>query len=581
MDWRNVRRLTLAAGFVLLGACREEEPVLVHTPDPSTVRTVAQGDLVGFTKQNGAAAWLGIPYAQPPVGDLRWRAPRDAQPWSGQLEAVEHPEWCPQITNQLDEFYGITQGELRGSEDCLYMNIYAPSGTPPAGGWPVMVWLHGGANIWGRASQYDGSILAEEQDVVVVIPQYRIGPLGAFSTPEIRNSAEDLLDESPNFGFLDAVAALEWVNGNISAFGGDDSRVTLFGESSGAVATLALHVSPLAQDLFQGSIAESGVPISISVDQAENGGGNSVNHSAATIDRMFPNDTSPSAQDLRSVPLSDIFDAYRPNGEINFRVPSAIEDGIVVPEQGVFSALSSPGEFNSRPLMMGSNRDEAKLFYAFDDEFVRTIGGIPSIRDNRFYEVFTESLSRTWRIAGVIRPTEQLADDDFQGLYTYRFDWDEEGFYYIVNVSKLLGAAHIVEVPFVFGTFDDFFGDASDIIYDTRESQRLALSEDIMSYWAEFAYSGDPGRGRDGVLTEWDPAVSFFGHRTMVLDTDQDGGVRLIADNDTLDEIKSDLVSAWGVNDDEKCRTAQEMNKIFGQAAPELAAFEDQLCPNS
>lgn len=577
--WQKTKTLMMAAGLALLGACHEEEAEPVHTPDPSTLRTTGQGELIGFTADNGGSVWLSVPYAEPPVGDLRWRAPRSPAAWTGVKEALEQPDWCPQITNQLDEFYGITQGELRGNEDCLYLNIYAPSGTPPPEGWPVMVWLHGGANIWGRASQYDGSILAEEQGLVVVIPQYRIGPLGAFSASALRDTPEDPHDVSPNFGLLDAIAALEWINDNIAPFGGDTTRITVFGESSGAIATLGLQVSPLTQTLFHGAIAQSGVPISISVDRAENGGSGTKNPSSQVIEHWFPENPSPDGDDLRTLPLATIFEAYRPNGEINFSVPSMIEDGIVIPETGVFTALSSPDAFGGRPLMMGSNRDEAKLFFGFDDEFTGSLAGIPFIRDRRFYETFTSSLSRTWRVTGVVEPVEQLIDDAFDGLYTYQFDWDEEGYYLTVDVSRLLGATHIIEVPFVFGTFDDFFGDASSMIYHARNAaRRLELSAQMMSYWAQFAYTGSPDRGRSGNLPLWQPAATGLGARTMILDTSRDGGLRMSQDDDTLADIMSDLAGSGDVNAQEKCRTAMEMNQVFGLAAPELAAFEVQLC---
>lgn len=580
--WQRTKVFVAAAGIALLGACRDEEADPVHTPDPATSRTIGQGEVIGFTTGNGGPAWLGVPYAAPPVGDLRWRAPRSPAAWTGVMEAVVQPDWCPQITNQLDEFYGISQGELRGNEDCLYLNIYAPSGTPPPEGWPVMVWLHGGANIWGRAEQYDGSTLAEEQGLVVVIPQYRIGPLGALSTPALRESPQDPHDLSPNFGLLDAVAALEWVEDNIGTFGGDTARVTLFGESSGAIATLGLHVSPLTPALFQGAIAQSGVPISISVDGAENGGSGTKNPSSQIIDSWFPENPAPDGDELRTLSLETIFEAYRPNDEVNFNVPSMIEDGIVIPEAGVFATLASPNGFGNRPLMIGSNRDEAKLFFGFDEEFTGSLAGIPFIRDRQFYDTFTSALSRTWRVTGVVEPTEQLIDDAFHGLYTYQFDWDEEGYYLVVDVSRLLGATHIIEVPFVFGTFDNFFGDASNMIYHARnEARRLELSAQMMSYWAQFAYAGAPGRGRNGNLPEWQPATNTLGPETMTLDTSRDGGLRMSADDDSLEDVMSDLSGSGAVNAEEKCRTAMEMNQVFGLAAPELAAFAQQLCSNT
>ena len=204
-----------------------------------------EGGLIAGTQTDGVTRFFGVPYAAPPVGKLRWRAPQPRQPWTGTREARAFSPVCRQTVPWISE---------PQSEDCLYLNVWAPARAHKL---PVMVWIHGGGFFGGSGSQAgtDGSRLTR-QDVIVVTLNYRLGIFGFFAHPEL--SAESPAKASGNQGILDQIAALRWVQRNIEAFGGDPSRVTVMGESAGAVSVAMLVASPLAKGLFQRAIAQSG-----------------------------------------------------------------------------------------------------------------------------------------------------------------------------------------------------------------------------------------------------------------------------------------------------------------------------------
>ena len=220
--------LLLGLAFPACGSDPEPPP----TSDPTSSRSLAQGEIVGFASPDHAAqVWRGIPFAKPPQGSLRWRAPQVPDPWDGRRLALESGAICPQFDLQQG-------GEIAGSEDCLYLDVYAPRFGPesvPRGAarLPVMVWIHGGGNSIGDARIYDGSRLAAEHGVVVVAIQYRLGVLGWFANPSLRALAATPADASGNYGTLDIIRALAWVQENASVFGGDPDNVTVFGESAG------------------------------------------------------------------------------------------------------------------------------------------------------------------------------------------------------------------------------------------------------------------------------------------------------------------------------------------------------------
>ena len=246
---------------------------------------MAQGELIGFTAENGAHIWRGVPYGEDTSGKNRWRAPRPAPVWDGVREATAFAPVCPQIATPFTPIEGFVLGELEGSEDCLAMDIYAPSDAVGRS-LPVMVWIHGGSNVSGASQMYIGDRLAANEDVIVISVQYRLGPLGWFSHQALRDSADTFEDTSANFGTLDLIASLKWVRDNITAFGGDPDRVTIFGESAGGHNVATLLGSPLAEGLFHQAIIQSGSFDSVSVSDAEGQSGSLTNASRDVAKRL-------------------------------------------------------------------------------------------------------------------------------------------------------------------------------------------------------------------------------------------------------------------------------------------------------
>ena len=214
--------------------------------------SIDTGVLVGSLRPDtGVAVFKAVPYARPPVGTLRWRPPEPPAPWRLERLSKDAGPACMQPASPPQPFYAFDEAKM--SEDCLYLNVFAPPGAEKT---PVMVWIHGGSLINGAASDegYDGERLAA-RGVIVVTINYRLGVFGYFSHPEL--SRESAHHASGNYGTLDQIAALQWVKRNIEAFGGDPSRVTIIGQSAGALSVAHLMTSPLAAGLFQSAVAES------------------------------------------------------------------------------------------------------------------------------------------------------------------------------------------------------------------------------------------------------------------------------------------------------------------------------------
>ena len=257
-------RSALLAIALAFTACGEPPPPAPHS-DPITKRTIASGDVVGFVGAHGSHVWLGIPYAAPPTGALRWRAPRDRSPGRAAREALAFGARCPQYASPLEATR--EPGSVLGSEDCLTLNVWAPPGAARER-LPVMFWIHGGGNVQGGSDFYDGAALAVRQNVVVVSANYRLGPFGWLRHAALREGAT-YEDASGNFGTLDLIHALRWVRANAGAFGGNPESITIFGESAGGRNVVSLLSSPLARGLFHGAIVQSGGTRSSGLAEAE------------------------------------------------------------------------------------------------------------------------------------------------------------------------------------------------------------------------------------------------------------------------------------------------------------------------
>ena len=254
-----VAGLVLIAIGVMLWPEQPTQPA-VHPAAPETLRQTTAGPVVGFVDELNTHGWTGIPFAAPPVGDLRWAAPRLPEPWQEPLQAVTFNNACLQLWGILAGTDGEL-GQVVGSEDCLYLNVWAPAGSSDLDSepLPVMFWIHGGGNTIGTANTSNGARLAAEQNLVVVTINYRLGVLGWLSHPALRQAERSAHDASGNYGTLDMIAALQWVQYNIASFGGDPDNVTIFGESAGGRNVYSLmFLSPPAAGLFHQVIAQSG-----------------------------------------------------------------------------------------------------------------------------------------------------------------------------------------------------------------------------------------------------------------------------------------------------------------------------------
>ncbi len=544
---------------------------------PSTLRVVDDGALIGLQGGLNTHAWLGIPYASPPVGHLRWRAPQHVIPWEGRREVIEFAPRCPQLP-----VLPLPDAVPLGDEDCLYLNVWAPPFHPervPEGDdrLPVMVWIHGGGNSLGGADLplYDGARYASEHEVIVVSLNYRLGPLGWFRHETLRESNQSGAENSGNFGTLDIIAALRWVQHNVTRFGGDPGRVTLFGESAGGSNILSLMASSMAVGLFHGAIVQSGYfkladPVIAEnlVDAPESGDPYSSSEVIVKLmradglaadrqtakDRLLSMSTADLARYLRSKTIRELFAAYEVNVGGMLQMPLLFADGEVLPAATGPELFDSEDGYHPVPVILGSNRDEMKLFLSIDPRMVRSRFQIPlEITDPDAYERANRYGSDAFRAITVDQLATRLRRVQGPSVWTYRFDVDDWRNLGFIDLKALLGASHFIEVPFVFGHFPR---PGRVVFTPSMQEEYDVLSESMMSYWAEFAYSGAPGSGREGNGVHWtawenDGAAT---ERTIVFDTESDGGVRMTSDRLGMAAIKrrfrNDTTFA---SDDEKC----------------------------
>lgn len=542
---------------LMLWACtsRPSSPV-APSVDLTSSRTLSSGELIGFENASGGHSWLGIPYAAAPVGDLRWRAPRPYAAWSGRREALEPGSPCIQYGSPLG---GVGDaGSRQGSEDCLFLNVYAPRLSPSeinGQRLPVMVWIHGGGNTVGHAAFYDGQVLAQRERVIVVMINYRLGPFGWFVPPENISLTANTQDPdlSGNYGNLDVVAALRWVRDNAAAFGGDASNVTVLGESAGATNALALLVTPAAEGLFHRLIVQSlgfGFARTPSIDSPF-GTAQVLRRSliasgrakdATEAGRIAATMTAAEQGTfLRSLDPWTLYGTYRSDGDYD-RVPTVFQDGQVIRRGDLRELLADPATHIDVPVIVGTNRDEPKIFMAFDRTHVRTLAGLPfALRDPEAYDLEARYRSLVWKADGV-DSIARLLSRHGAPAWAYRWDWDEQGeLYGVVNLSRIVGAAHGLEIPFVFGFFD--VGPQGKMLFNAdNEAARVALSERMMAYWAGFARDGKPGRGSDGRGIEWSPwTADPSTPRMIVFDTPAGGGIRMTASDVSRESVLAEM----------------------------------------
>ena len=467
-------------------------------------------------------SFKGIPYAAPPVGPLRWQPPEPVEAWESVLDCTEFGPACPQPA-MLGTF-SLTAG--RADEDCLYLNVWS-SARSKADKLPVMVWIHGGSLETGSGSMdlYNGARLSAEGVVVVTI-NYRLGPLGFLSHPALSVSAANGV--SGNYGLMDQIAALEWVQHNIAGFGGDPGNVTVFGESAGAISILDLMVSPPASGLFQKAIVQSGVLMDQGFgtkmvadrDEAEAQG----QVFAARLGVDPTGDVADVAARLRSVGVDELMaaaaDLTGDAGEIQrilFWKP--VVDGYVLPDTP--TALWLSGRLPKISLLVGSNADEADIFLpglvVTEERYQELVTGVFGDRTQEALSLYpgsgqggsTRALGRMLTEVGFASSARFAARQmSASGSDAYLYEFAR------APLPALMGAFHGVELPYVFGALDLFSwtGVVGQIDRD--------LSATIRGYWTRFAATGDPNGDTAPVWPRYEEASDLHLRLGDVIEVD-------------------------------------------------------------
>ncbi len=458
---------------------------------PSEPRvTVSTGALAGqYGRNPDVRIFRGIPYAAPPVGDLRWSAPRPPLPWDGVRDATKFGSICVQAEQQQGSFYQVEffPEEEPKSEDCLYLNVWTAARSADERR-PVMVWIHGGAFIEGSGStpSFDGETLAGKGVVLVTI-NYRLGVFGLMAHPELSEEAE--YGASGNYGLLDQIAALRWVQENISAFGGDPQNVTVFGQSAGAASVNALLASPLTEGLFHRAILQSGSSYGF--------GDNPGLADAEEVGRQFATDAGDgSLASLRALPADTLLARSRGT---RFSVNV---DGYVLPQS--ISSIFERGDQRDVPILLGTTADEGTTLIGrlsaadyrtmmqrrYGEDAATFFRLYPADSDEQVVRSFSDSFSDqlAW---GARRLAEVHTETSTSDAYLYVLTHVPPG-----REPERYGAFHSSDLVYVFGSLH-----AVDRPWTSADS---SLSELVSSYWINFARSGNPNAGD---LPPW-PAFS-------------------------------------------------------------------------
>ncbi|XP_062969199.1 cocaine esterase-like [Cynocephalus volans] len=469
----------------------------------SPIRTTHTGQVRGSLihvkgTDVGVHTFLGIPFAKPPVGPLRFAPPEPSESWSGVRDGTSHPAMCLQnatmMNAEAESLFNITVPSTSMSEDCLYLSIYTPAHAHEGSNLPVMVWIHGGALVVGSASMYDGSALAAFEDVVVVTIQYRLGILGFFSTGDKHATG--------NWGYLDQVAALRWVQQNIAHFGGDPDRVTIFGESAGGASVSSHVISPMSRGLFHGAIMESGVAL---LPDLITGSSDAVSTMVANLSACDQVDSKALVGCLRGKSEEEILAINKP-----FKVIPGVVDGAFLPRHPL--ELLASDEFRPVPSIIGVNNDEwgwtIPMFMGYDTqkevdrESMQALVQKTSAEmmlppetgdllmeeymgDNEDPQTLQAQFREMMGDAMFVIPALQVAHFQCSHAPVYFYEFQHRPSLYKDIKPPHVKADHGDEILFVFRS--SFWGS-----HIKLTEEEALLSRRVMKYWANFARNGNP-----------------------------------------------------------------------------------------
>jgi len=533
----------------------------------------------GYIK-NSVITWNDIPYAKPPVGDLRWKAPRKIEQNSNIILPKDN-NFCLQRTSSLGGSSQFSDEIISGSEDCLYLDIYAPS-KKSGQLLPVMFWIHGGGNTSGLKDLYDFTKLVKKHNVIVVTINYRLGPLGWFTHPSIQD-LQDGIDKTSNFGTLDIISALEWVNNNINLFGGDSKNITIFGESAGGHNVLSLLVSKNAKGLFHKAISMSGYTESISLEDAykQKYKSPTSNYSSWNVVNKIINLESDenkkdnySNEELRNLLYSlsgKEFYKYYADRETYEELPLLTNDGLVIPLIGLKEALSKKEYVNNVPTIAGSNRDEVKIWLAFSEYFVTvdysptsSLFNLPkaTLKNEDAYEAFNYYRSTAWKVRGVNEPLNSLAKSGNSQLYSYRFDWDDHRKFILADFKTLFGAGHALEIPLLTGSTKLVGGPPVSNFMYPKGISHFYTSRNMMKFWSNFAKYGEPGYSTNKI--KWEPYRVDKDNFSSYMILDKKRNLKMSSDDQTLKKLSEEVFTDKRLSETEKCVVLYQMFTYVG-----------------
>ncbi|MGH6987220.1 MAG: carboxylesterase/lipase family protein [Caulobacteraceae bacterium] len=452
---------------------------------------IAQGRLEG-SRVNGVEVFRAIPFAAPPIGRLRWRAPEPPASWSGVRPATEFGPECMQ-----PDLMGRT-GKM--SEDCLTLNVWTPTERRADARLPVMVWIYGGAFVWGSGSRYDGANLAR-RGMVVVTFNYRLGWFGFFAHPAILAGQKS--GPIGDFGLLDQIAALKWVRANIAAFGGDPSRITIAGESAGGMSVNDLLVAPMARGVFQGAISESSFARSPGLALS---GPVSAEDAALKLASSLglKGEGAAAAAALRALPADKL--NHPPTDLLSPERPQPIVGGRVLPENP--ADAFAQGREARVPLIEGGNSFEASLFPTLMTDpaaWRARLGpsGAPILA------LFADE-PQPRAAADIFTDQEVIEPDRFMAAEMEKAGAPAWNYYFAylpaAERSELPGVPHGGEIGFVFGTLPKKPINYGPIHIAPAVPADYAMSGKIQAYWAAFIKNGDPDSAGGPAWPRWTPS---------------------------------------------------------------------------